>query len=95
MENEDYNLRITALKVGDIDFILDAPDPTGKLGVVANIRQTPQGYMVEVWNELKNNVDNLKATHKAHIYIISPPAVTWIRADGLLVDANQAVGEEE
>ena len=46
--------------------------------------------MVEVWNELKNHDE---ATHKAHLYIIHPHNVEWLRADGLLV--NNTVSDEE
>ena len=91
---EDYKLPIKVLKAEDLKFIVGSPDPTGKMGIVENIRQLPDSYLVEVWHELKGRDD---ATHKAHIYMIPAHSVSWIRADGLLVDTSKQVstGEEE
>ena len=87
---KDYKLPITVLKTRDLKFIIDSPDPTKKPGMVQNIRQLTECYMVEVWNEIKNNPE---ATHKAHIYMIPLSSVEWIRADGLLVNTDPT--EEE
>jgi hypothetical protein len=89
---QDYKLPITVLKTKDLKFTIGSPDPTRKPGLVQTIRQLPECYMVEVWNELKNNPD---ATHKAHIYMVPLPSVEWIRADGLLVNTNHTDEEEE
>jgi hypothetical protein len=91
-EEREHQLQLTKLSLrSGLVFSLDAPDPTGTgAGYVKAIRQTPDGYMVEVWNELKNHDE---ATHKAHLYIIHPHNVEWLRADGLLV--NNAVSDEE
>ena len=90
--SDDVHIPIKGLRLNnDVQFTIGAPDPNTNVGFVDSIRQTPQGFMVEVHLEIRNPEEAEKhdATHRVNLYIINHSAIAWVYAGDLYMQITE------
>lgn len=94
-EPKDYPLKIRSLGIttGEVFVLGECVRMWGIVGTVKMIRQTPEGFVIDVWR--RTTTLSEPEENEVTIVQIPPPSILWVAAGHLKVDNEGNIIDEE